>query len=271
MKMEANTIQREILNRFRKITHRHANFLANIIELVANGLKLGYIWDISYIVNHQQITELLVALREQNLLKNELIAFKLFDDIGFCNKYEVLKSTGDRDSLLQNYTFIDISARIERPIVLAKTHELYNSLFQMISEIRSQFQETDNFVEIILDDSKYCIPTAFGFLAGYPIVYWYENPDRQLITDEQVHDNELNSSNSKNTSKSGANCLNNVENFNIYKVFNKEVLLFQFSCPKNLIDNSEVKRSLEDWLQGFSGPSLRVEVITQVNTNAITL
>lgn len=249
--MEANAIQKEILSRFRKITHRHANFLAHIIELVANGLKLGYIWDLAYIVNHHQITELLVALREQNLLKNELIAFKLFDDIGFCNKYEVLKYGGDRDSLLQNYTFIDISARNERPIVLAKTNdELYNLLFQMISEIRSQFRETENFVEIVLDDSKYCIPTAFGFLAGYPIVYWYENPKPPTTP---------------------VNCLNNVENFNIYKVFSKELLLFQFSCPKNLIENTEVKRSLEDWLQGFGGPTLRVEVITQINTKAITL
>lgn len=257
--MEANAIQKEILSRFRKITHRQSNFLAHIIELVANGLKLGYIWDIAYIVNHHQITELLVALREQNLLKNELIAFKLFDDIGFCNKYEVLKNGGDRDSLLQSYTFIDISARIERPIVLAKTNELYNLLFQMISEIRSQFRETENFVELVLDDSKYCIPTAFGFLAGYPIVYWYENPNRQATTESQSPEN------------SNTNCLNNVENFNIYKVFSKELLLFQFSCPKNLIENSEVKRSLEGWLQGFGGPTLRVEVITQINTKAITL
>lgn len=256
--MESNAIQKEILSRFRKITHRHANFLAHIIELVANGLKLGYIWDLAYIVNHHQISELLVALREQNLLKNELIAFKLFDDIGFCNKYEVLKCGGDRDSLLQSYTFIDISARNERPIVLAKSTELYNLLFQMISEICSQFRATENFVEIVLDDSKYCIPTAFGFLAGYPIVYWYENPNRQTAADTSPQ-------NSK------TNCLNNVENFNIYKVFNKELLLFQFSCPQNLIENSEVKRSLEDWLQGFGGQTLRVEVITQINTKAITL
>lgn len=255
--MEPKVIQKEILSRFRKITHRQANFLAHIIELVGNGLKLGYIWDMPYIVNHQQITELLVSLREQNLLKNELIAFKLFDDIGFCNKYEILKCGGDRDSLLQNYTFIDISARNERPIVLAKTNVLYNLLFQMISEIRSQFLETENFVEILLDDSKYCIPTAFGFLAGYPIVYWYERPDNQ--------------STSSTSENSKINCLNNVENFNIYKVFNKELLLFQFSCPKNLSENSDVKRSLEDWLQGFGGPTLRVEVITQINTKAITL
>lgn len=197
--------------------------IAAQIFFVECGVKTGFILDIGPPIDLKLLIDILSDLRQSKLVSHSLRIVRIVDDICILNVQSYC------DIQLNDVTFINITASLREP-QLCDQSKLADWLAAFNNQIH-EFQRISN--ELFFDvqvDRSFCIPTLFGLVAGFPVIYYY-NP---LVSDQ--------------------NCLANVL-LRVYQIwFRNEILIFSVSCPAKLIDdNVEVDGRLKLWRDRFEG------------------
>lgn len=146
-----------------------ADVLAQQLHSIERGLKTGFIWDFACF-SAAQANDLLTKLKEAKLVNNSLLAFQIGEDFGFfdCSRIDEIK--------FDNFAFVDISNHLICPVVLEKSSQNSKIIQQTLNSIRAQIQHSipNKILKLDFDSTVHCIPTVFGLLIGYPVVYWYD-------------------------------------------------------------------------------------------------
>lgn len=188
--------------------------LATHIFYVECGIKTGFIWDVGPPIDLASIIKIMTDLIRTNLISHHLRVLRILDDFCILNIQSYLNIN------LDDITFVNITSTLSQPQICS-----FSVLTPFIAAFNQQIKNFQISEEILLDvvtDNSVCIPTLFGLVAGFPIIYYYD----PLVSDK--------------------NCLANIP-LNIYQIwFRNEILLFSVSCPLKLIEIN-LKNKIEQW------------------------
>lgn len=178
--------------------------------------KIGFLFDCGKI-NCLDLSDLLKKLKNESLTINQLILITLNED------YIILNYTKYIHHEEESNIFINISGDLSEPILVEDSSSMSESILHTKNQITQKL--SSEFIKLMISHA-YCIPTIFGHLIGYPVLYW-QNPN-----DDR-------------------NCLSCVD-LNVFQVFSNNILLISFSVPNNLYINSTViQKQIKDYLDHF--------------------
>lgn len=178
--------------------------------------KIGFLFDCGKI-NCLDLSDLLKKLKNESLIINQLILITLNED------YIILNYTKYIQHEEESNIFINISGDLSEPILVKDSSIITESILHTKNQITNKL--SSEFIELIISND-YCVPTIFGHLIGYPVLYW-QNPN----------DNK--------------NCLSCVD-LNVFQIFSNNILLISFSIPNNLYINSPViQKQIKNYLDHF--------------------
>lgn len=190
--------------------------LATQIYIVECGIKTGFIWDIGPQMDSTTLIKIMSNLRQLNLVSNNLRILRIVDD--FC----LLNIQSYFNINLNEVTFVNVTSSLRLPRICDSLQ-----LTPFVETFNQQIKDFQISAKPILEvkvNNSFCIPTLFGLVAGFPIIYFYD----PLVSDQ--------------------NCLANIP-LRVHQIwFRNEVLLFSVSCPSKLInDNEKCKCNIEQW------------------------
>lgn len=194
--------------------------IATQIFFVECGIKTGFIWDIGPPINSNLIIKIWSDLRRTNLVSNNLRILQIVDD--FC----ILNIQSYNNINLDDVTFINVTSTLLRPQIcdLLQLSPFIAAFNKQIED----FQISNDFLLEVVIDNSFCIPTLFGLVAGFPIIYYYD----PLVSDQ--------------------NCLANVP-LCVYQIwFRDDILLFSVSFPSKLNLEKKFKCKIEKWGNSFA-------------------
>lgn len=192
--------------------NKHLKLIANQIHYVHIGFKVGFLWDIGQRIEYKVILDILNDLKKHKYISDDVILFILDDNYIIVNSRKLSDICNEPTSI----AFIDCSENLKLPLLL---NGIPNVILQ---KLKIQLNNTYNeYCEIVVDDV--CVPTMFGILIGYPVVYWY------------------------NTELSNENCLSNIDLIIYQSIQDEDVLIQSFSVPKMLHDVPQIQNALREW------------------------
>lgn len=180
-----------------------------------NGSKFGFLFDCGAIAA-SRLTELIKDINRVGLLQSDLVVVSIGVDLIILNLNRFLGQ--DSKPIL-----INISGSLEAPEILKDE----SSVLSMFKAIDNQLQDFSNYFNddnLLLDlqlEPTYCIPTIFGYLIGYPVIYWFD-----VASDD--------------------NCLGNVD-LKVYQIYFHDQLIISFSIPNNLLVDTLIMQNLVKW------------------------
>uniref|UniRef100_A0A8D8H0I2 UPF0739 protein C1orf74 n=1 Tax=Culex pipiens TaxID=7175 RepID=A0A8D8H0I2_CULPI len=164
-----NFLRTNLIGTLPRHGHKAADALAQQLHSIERGLKTGFIWDFACF-SAAQANDLLTKLKEAKLVKNSLLAFQIGEDFGFLD--------GSRIDEIKfgNFAFIEISKHLNCPVVVEKSSQNSQTIQQTLNSIHAQIQHSipNEILTLVFDSTVHCIPTVFGLLIGYPVVYWFD-------------------------------------------------------------------------------------------------
>lgn len=167
----------------------HRSFLLDLAAIYL-GLKPSLLFDYA-VVGISNASNLIEASAEEGLVPYTLDVFKVGEDIFFAdlaNLVSFLKKSVDFEEL----NLIDISEKLHEPRILpteVSRHvkkqfaRIVELLEQKLNEVTPDFAQRSRTVRnsVVLDlnnvsesEESWCIPSVFGFLLGYPVIYWFD-------------------------------------------------------------------------------------------------
>lgn len=180
--------------------------------------KLGFLFDF-WKVDVKNLENLLIELRREAIKCDIVLVEVGDDDVCLFNLDFFLENVNDEN------VFINISGNLQNPEIITDVKMLESIKSQLLNFSKRE-NPSDN-LKITLELTKdCCVPTVFGFLIGYPALYYY-NPE---ITDE--------------------NCLGNVD-LKVFQLYYKDNLLISYSVPLSLY-SSVLKSTIEKWLEFYN-------------------
>lgn len=191
--------------------NKHLKLITNQIHYVNIGFKVGFLWDIGNRIEYKLILDILNDLKKHKHISDDVILFILDDNYIIVNSRKLSVICNEPTSI----TFIDCSESLKLPLLL---NGMPNDILQ---KLRTQLSNTIEYCEMVVDDV--CVPTVFGILIGYPVVYWY------------------------NTELSNENCLSNIDLIIYQSIQDEDVLIQSFSVPKILHDVPQIQNALREW------------------------
>lgn len=214
--------------------------LATQIFFVECGLRPGFIWDIGPPVDCQMMIDIMSGLRQSKLISFNLRILQIVDDFCIVNVQSYCNINFD------DVTFVNVSGTLVEPQIFDSSE-----LTAMLSAFGQQMKNLQNSDDLIMQvnvDQSFCIPTLFGLVAGFPIVYYYD----PLVSDQ--------------------NCLANVS-LRIHQVCHRNgTLLVSVSCPAKLINQTgSLKRKIEQWTDSFRVNSDLVCKVFQETLSVVVL
>lgn len=214
--------------------------LATQIFFVESGIKTGFIWDIGPQIDSTAVIRIMSDLRQSKLVSHNLRILQIVDDLCILNVQSYFNIS------LNDVTFVDVSPTLLQPRIceLLKVTPLVDAFNKQIKDLQNS---EEIFREVVIDNS-FCIPTLFGLVAGFPIIYYYD----PLVSDQ--------------------NCLANVS-LRIHQVwFRNETLLFSVSCPVKLIaDDKKFKGKIQLWSDSFKNSDDLVFKILEETLSVVIL
>ena len=164
----------------------YRSFLLDIVAIFL-GLKPSLLFDYA-VVEWKNAIRLIAGLARKTSGFTDfsplLYVLKVAEDIFYADLRLLVKRL--RESVdMEEFTLIDISGKLQEPHVLKK--ELADSVerqFQRIVEdLEEKYKELTQRGELVVEDSRvinlsnygdnnWCVPSIFGFLLGYPVIYW---------------------------------------------------------------------------------------------------
>lgn len=214
--------------------------LATQIFFVECGMKTGFIWDVGPPIDSTSIINIMSDLRQSKLVSHNLRILRIVDDFCILN----VQSYSNINS--NDVIFVNVTSTLLQPCIcdLLDLTPLVTAFNQQINDFKNS---EELFREVTIHNS-FCIPTLFGLVAGFPIIYYYD----PLVSDQ--------------------NCLANIS-LRIHQVwFRNETLLFSVSCPEKLIEENEnIKRKIELWRDSFKSNDQLVFKILKETLSVVIL
>lgn len=210
-------ICRILKKRFPKKSFRkHFTSVSSQIHCVDRGFKPGFLFD-SWRPELDCLRLFLEDLRNEMIVTSDLVLVQVEEDYFLLNLDKFLMNQED-------YLVIDVGSNLELPKAIENTGAIKNSI-DIVKEQLTDFSKRSNPGEILhirINLPEFtCIPTIFGFLLGYPVVFYY-NPE---ITNDC--------------------CLNN-QDLQVFQLFHQENLLTSFSIPR-LLMTLDVGERVQKW------------------------
>lgn len=179
------------------------------VDDVAN-IKRGFLFDCSS-VDLKVLSRFLLKLKEENLISKDISLLEVKEDIFILNKRKFLKESF--------HVVIDVSGSLTYP----KRLEDERDCDKMFIEIRRQIESSDEVISTLEIDERWCVPTIFGYLINYPILYQCDQ-----------HNN-----------------LSFVE-LKVFQIRSINQTLISFSVPSELYEkDSKIQEVIKDWLVCF--------------------
>ena len=194
---------------------KHLNLIAHQILGVDGGIKFGFLFDCGFIET-KRLIDLIKEIKSFGLIRNDIIIVQIGVDVIIFNLNNFLEN-------VKIPLCINISKSLQKPEIL----DILDSVVKMFKYINTQLEEfsdrsnNDLVLELKLD-CTFCIPTIFGYLIGYPVLYWYD------------------------VFESDDNCLGDVD-LQVYQILCHRHLIYSFSIPSILSDDPLIKLTLRKW------------------------
>ena len=190
---ERNPLFQRCVGKMSKKCYR--SFLLDLANVYL-GLKPSLLFDYA-VIDATNASILIDALVSDSVVPYALDVLRVGDDTFFADlRYLVshLKTSVEREELI----LIDVSGTLSEPRMLESDasksvykqfSEIVNILDQKLGNQRSNETRRDNAIkksEVIdlnscnINDSMWCIPCVFGFLLGYPVIYWCNDQDTYI-------------------------------------------------------------------------------------------
>lgn len=154
--------------------HRH---IAVQLYYVNGGHKSAYLWDTGPLCGQANaIQALLAALRSRRLIDGALCVCRLHSDVLVVNR-RVLAAAD-----LETVGFVDVTGgKAAVPRQVTNGERLLLDLRMECAAVRQQicigdqmdYDNSDDFANVIDVQTNACVPMIFGWLIGYPICYWF--------------------------------------------------------------------------------------------------
>lgn len=154
---------------------KHLKVVYINLSSVSIGIKPSYLWDIPAKIDHLQINRMLSLLKEKKLISKNTFTLKLGDDIFCSNVMEIKYLQQNLSELFKK--FVNCSSELESPELMTDVvgvHEMLNELLELI--LKNVSKEMLD-IEI---KKGWCMPCIYGFLLGYPVIYWTSSCDNNL-------------------------------------------------------------------------------------------
>ena len=182
---EWNNIFQKSLGKLSSKCYR--SFLLDIVAIFL-GLKPSLLFDYA-VVEWKNAIRLIAGLATKTSNLSDfsplLYVLKVDEDIFYADLSLLVKRL--RESVdMEEFTLIDISGKLQEPRVLEK--ELADSVkrqfHRIVEDLEEKYKElTQRGEELVVLDSRvmnlsnygddnWCAPSIFGFLLGYPVIYW---------------------------------------------------------------------------------------------------
>lgn len=175
--------------------------------------KSGFLFDCGS-PDATALLELVEKLKSKKLIDGDVIVAKVKEDVFILKAGKFVQK--------RNPIVIDVSGSLEKPAIVDPT-----PVSGMMLDINNQIKNCDpGQVADLKITEHWCIPTVFGYLINYPILYHHQPDD-------------------------DANCLGLVD-LKVYQVTASNETLVSFSVPAEIHDQSEIIReSVSSWLNHF--------------------
>jgi hypothetical protein len=223
---------------------KHVQLVSTQLYFVNSGFKNGFLVDVGPKLEAQFWQVILHSLCEQNLIGAELIVVEFNENCCILN----------RPVLLQNVRtprcFIDITKGSGQPKVMHEHDKRIEKLISVVVEQITQFTD-DKTLKIDFNPlvTHLCMPSIFGLLIGYPVIYFYEPNENQSDTYNLEHlDLRVISAN-----------------------FNKQTVpVISFSFPFHLHENLRLSNIICEWKMTAHSFSLSVDELIK-NLDVVVL
>lgn len=219
--------------------------IATQIHCVAAGLKTGFLWDLGPPIDVAQLTDILQALHVVDARTKSMCVVEIENDLILLNLCEYWQQKFD------DIIYVNVTTQLSKPEII--DDRTYGATIQpMFDNLQEQLRPynctTDNGLSIKLDiHETFCIPTIFGVMIGYPIVYWYDSK------------------------QSADNCLSFVP-LNVYTAIANDgsLIVGSLSCPEQLV-SVRITAAIAKWFQKMSaGQNLRLQTVSK-SMNTVNL
>lgn len=152
---------------------KHIKVLSCNLIAVNIGLKPSYLWDIPIKLDIYKINLVLSALKASKLLSENVVTFELSGDYFSCNLIEI-ENLFDH---LSETKFVDCSLQLETPKIIENWSRIHQSIKELMIVIKENVNRDFFAIE---EKTHWCSPTLYGFLLGYPYVYWSSSTENNL-------------------------------------------------------------------------------------------
>lgn len=218
----------------RSLYKKHWKQIAYQIQTVNDPVspKRGFLFDCGS-VDVKTLAKLLVMLAEANEISKDVFLAAVKEDIFILNKRKFSEES--------SHIIVDVSGNLNAPRQI-ENFETFNGMF---AEIRSQIDSNqEKFTQLKIEEG-WCIPTIFGYLINYPILY-YQSPNDD------------------------SNCLDFVE-LKVFQFKSKDQTIISFSVPIELYEQSTaIQESINDWQKNFrSNAEFRIETFSSKHATVI--
>lgn len=217
--------------------------IATQIHYVAAGLKTGFLWDLGPTIDVARLTDILQALQIVDARTKSLCVVEIESDLILLNICEYWQQKFD------DIIYVNVTTQLSGPeIIDDRTYAV--TIQPMFDNLREQMRpykcdantnhHNDRWSVKLEIHETFCIPTIFGVMIGYPIVYWY---DSRRSTD---------------------NCLGFVP-LSVYTAITIDGLLVvgSLSCPERLV-SVRTTAAVAKWFQKMStGQNLRLKTLSK--------
>lgn len=201
---------------------------------LSHNLKPGFIWDFGTI-DQDLLEGVIESHLTHELLLKPFIVFLIHSD------FIVLSHNFYNRIISYSIQFVDCSNHNQEPVVT--TIPNYPKYIKWLKEI----QIKDSFSGVKLNE-EINVPTVFGILIGFPIVYWCNyNKDKDL-----------------------QHCLNNIP-LRLVECSIDDCCMYSFTCPENcLMKSKDLSAALKDWIAEKENAGCTINVrYNLVNDNII--
>lgn len=231
---------------------RWKSFVRPIIyNIISVGVKWkpSYIWDFGPCPKIDNVTDFIKSLRKFNAIFNDIRVIRIENEIILVNCINLMEVFRNNASI-----YCDISSHLDHiRVVDDDVLCQINDMKQKVSNYLGTGVDTgeENLI-VIPTEEDWCIPTLYGMLLNYPVIYWFRNDN---------HDTKLNFS--------------NVYSYNItFDVMcghsSKQVVLYSFSIPA-LFDRGNVNKWFNNIKDRFEHSSVENFTNIQLHCKLVAL
>lgn len=168
---------------FNKTRLMRCSLLKSLIDnliCVNIGLKPSFLWDLPERLDRSITVKAISLLKENKLISEQISVLILADDLFIVNVIEIETLFCNA---LERYRFVDCSPKLDSPQLLENQKDILVSIELLMNLIRGN---KDKNLLVIEEKPEWYLPSLFGFLLGYPVVYWSSSCENNLAN-EPLH------------------------------------------------------------------------------------